>query len=225
MRPYPMFLNLEGCRCLVVGAGGVGRRKLAGLIPCSPAEVLVLDLSPPDAELAELVKAPCVVFQERSFRPEDADGRAVVFAATGSREVNAAVALACRQRGIPCNVIDDPSSGSFIVPAHFTCGDMLVALSTGGQSPALARRIRMDLEQWFGNRYCHLATLMGRVRPLVLALGNETGHNATLFRSMVNSALPEAFAAKDRARCEALLCELLPVELHPHIVELLHELV
>lgn len=215
-------MRLEGCRCLVVGAGGVGRRKLAGLIPCGAAEILVLDTREPDEELERLIATPGVRFEMRSFTPDDVTGRALVFAATGAPRVNAEVARLCRERGVLCNVIDDPGAGSFIVPAHFACGDLTVALSTGGHSPALARRIRMDLEAWFGDRYEGLVTLMGRLRPLVLALGNETGHNATLFRTLVASSLVEALAARDRGRCESILYELLPVELHPHIVELLH---
>lgn len=224
MRPYPLFINLENSRCLVVGAGSVGRRKLAGLLPCQPAAILVVDTSPPDEELVQLLAQPFVRFEQRSFLPDDIAGCRLVFAATGSRLVNAFIAETCQENGVLCNVIDAPQTGTFIVPAHFSSGDMLVALSTGGQSPALARRIRMELEEWFGNRYTSFVILMGRIRPLVLALGNDTGQNTTLFRSLVMSALPDAFASKDYARSERLLRELLPVELHPHIVELLHGL-
>lgn len=227
MRYYPLLLDLHGRACLVVGAGGVGRRKLASLLDCGPASVLVLDANPAapdDPELAPLLAHHAVRFEARPFAPADVDGCALAFAATGNRAVNAAVADACRQRNVPCNVADAPDTGAFIVPAHFACGELTVALSTGGHSPALARRIRMDLQQWFGARYDGITLLLGRLRPLVLALGHETGQNTALFRALVESPLIDALAARDRAGAERILTELLPAELHPRIVELLHEL-
>ncbi|MFI3270895.1 MAG: bifunctional precorrin-2 dehydrogenase/sirohydrochlorin ferrochelatase [Pseudomonadota bacterium] len=225
MRPYPLFMQLEGCRCLVVGAGGVGRRKLSGLLPCGLAEIIVLDTAKPDEDLQRLLDSTCVRFEQRTFVADDVNGCALVFAATGSRQANDFIAQSCRERGVPCNVIDAPSTGSFIVPAHFACGDMVVALSTGGQSPALAKRIRMELQEWFGTRYCNFATLMGRVRPLVLALGQETEKNTTIFRALVSSDLPDALALKDQTACQRVLQDILPPALHPHIVELLHGLI
>lgn len=227
MRYYPLLLDLRGRTCLVVGAGSVGRRKLASLLACGPARVLVLDANPAapdDPESATLLAHPAVSFEARPFTPVDAEGCALVFAATGNRAVNAAVADACRRGNVPCNVADAPDEGAFIVPAHFASGDLTVALSTGGHSPALARRIRRELQQWFGARYNAVTLLLGRLRPLVLALGRETGQNATLFRAVAESPLIDALAAHDRAEAERILSELLPAELHPHIVELLHEL-
>lgn len=225
MRPYPLFMQLEGCRCLVVGVGGVGRRKLAGLLPCGLADILVLDTAGPDEELEKLLDCPCVRFEQRNFMPDDVRGCALVFAATGSRQVNNFIAQTCREQGVPCNVIDAPSTGSFIVPAHFACCDMVVALSTGGQSPALAKRIRIELQEWFGSRYGNFASLMGRIRPLVLNLRQETEVNTKIFRTLVFSDLLNALEAKDEATCHNLLKDILPPALHPHIVELLHELI
>ncbi len=225
MRPYPLFMQLEGCRCLVVGAGGVGRRKLSGLLPCGLADILVLDTAEPDEDLHKLLDSSCVRFERRAFVADDVHGCALVFAATGSRQANNFIAQTCRERGIPCNVIDAPATGSFMVPAHFVCGDMVVALSTGGQSPALAKRIRSELQEWFGTRYCNFATLMGRIRPLVLNLGQETEKNTAIFRALVASDLPDALACKDCDACQKLLHDILPSALHPHIVELLHGLI
>lgn len=225
MRPYPLFMQLEGCRCLVVGAGAVGRRKLSGLLPCGLADILVLDTAEPDADLQKLLDASCVRFERRAFVADDVHGCALVFAATGSRQANDFIAQTCREHDIPCNVIDAPATGSFIVPAHFACGDMVVALSTGGQSPALAKRMRMELQEWFGNRYGNFASLMGRIRPLVLALGQETEHNTAIFRQLVHSNLPDALAKRDAAACYETLQSILPPALHPYIVELLHGLI
>ena len=134
----------------------------------------------------------------------------MVFAATSNRQTNDAVARACTERGILCNCADAPKDSSFIVPALVEQGNIAIALSTGGASPALARKIREDLETW--------------LRPLVLALHHETRQNTTLFRSIVDSPLSEALQRRDRQTCESLLGELLPIELHPYIMELLHDL-
>lgn len=229
MRYYPTFLDMRGKRCLIVGIGDVGRRKLASLLAADPEEVLVLDTfhrdGITDQELKDLLSHPAVTYQDRPFTASDVQGRALVFACTGSRTVNESVALACRNHSVLCNVIDAPEEGDFIVPAHFESGELIVALSTGGNSPALARRIRMELQEFVGNRFSGIVVLMGRLRPLVLARGEETGQNTKLFRTIAGSGLMDALQSKDRTGAETILTELLPQELHPHIGELLHELV
>lgn len=229
MRYYPTFLDLHDKRCLIVGIGEVGQRKLSSLLAASPAEVLVLDTflfkDLEDAALKKLLSHPAIRYQHRPFAASDVQGRTLVFACTGNRKVNEAVALACDTYGILCNVIDAPDEGGFIVPAHFESGELLVALSTGGNSPALAKRIRMELQEVVGDRFSGITCLMGRLRPLVLALQAETVHNTTLFRAIVNSTLTDALQTRDRDKAEAILTELLPHELHPNIGELLHELV
>ena len=148
----------------------------------------------------------------------------MVFAATSNRQTNDAVARACAERGILCNCTDAPKDSSFIVPALVEQGNIAIALSTGGASPALARKIREDLEAWLGERYTGISELLMRLRPLVLALHHETRQNTTLFRSIVDSPLSEALQRRDRQTCESLLRELLHIELHPYIMELLHDL-
>lgn len=225
MHYYPLFLDLSRTHCLIVGAGDVGRRKLAAVLESAPASVLVLDVAPPSAELAEVLAADFrVTFARRTFTPADVEGRGLVFAATGNREVNAAVAAACARRNILCNCADAPREGNCIVPATARKGDLVAALSTGGGSPALARHLRLELESWLEARAA-LATLLGRLRPHVLAMPAKTGQNTTLFRTLTHSSLREALDTGDRARCEALLRELLPDALHPHIPELLYDLV
>ena len=92
------------------------------------------------------------------------------------------------------------------------------------KTSAEIRKIREDLETWLGERYTGISELLMRLRPLVLALHHETRQNTTLFRSIVDSPLSEALQRRDRQTCESLLRELLPIELHPYIMELLHDL-
>ena len=216
MHYYPVFLELSGQSCLVVGAGAVGCRKIASLLECPIERLHVIDLAEPDTNLQVLLEDKRVSFTKRSFTPSDVEGCALVFAATSNRQTN--------ERGILCNCTDAPKDSSFIVPALVEQGNIAIALSTGGASPALARKIREDLEAWLGERYTGISELLMRLRPLVLALHHETRQNTTLFRSIVDSPLSEALQRRDRQTCESLLGELLPIELHPYIMELLHDL-
>lgn len=239
MEYYPLFLDLHGLHCCIVGAGAVGRRKLVTLLEHGAGSVLLLDLCPPDTELAALLHDPRIHFAQRTFREDDLEGCALVFAATGNREANAAITAACARRQVLCNCADAPHEGRFLVPAIARQGRITAALSTGGASPALARVLRQELEGWLES-WAALACLLERLRPLVLTLPaaafapspektiafrSRTAHNTDLFRALVHcTELRAALNARDRQRCEGLLLDLLPAALHPHLPELLHDL-
>lgn len=226
---YPLFLDLSASRCLVVGAGQVGCRKIDALLRGGAREIVVVDTAWPamqetwTAPLQQAMTEGRAVFCQRQFRPQDVNGCALVFAATGDRKVNAAVVAASRERGIPCNSADAPYTGDFMTPARVDAGDICLALCTGGESPALSARIRRELAAWLGERYNGLCRLMGRLRPLVLDLEHDSDRNGELFRRIVQSPLAEHLAQRDREASEKLLRKLLPPELHPHITELLDE--
>ncbi|BAH75135.1 precorrin-2 dehydrogenase/sirohydrochlorin ferrochelatase family protein [Solidesulfovibrio magneticus] len=213
MRYYPIYVNLRGKRCLVVGAGQVGRRKIATLAECGAEEILVIDLAAAEA-CAELLSHPAVVFACRPYETTDLDGRFLVIASTDDEALNWRISRECAERGIPCNIVDQPEKCSFIVPALFTQGDLTVAISTGGASPALARKIRQGLGEFLGSEYGALLILMSRLRPLVLGLGLGSPANSTLFRELVNSPLLEALEQADTARAETILRDILPATLH-----------
>jgi precorrin-2 dehydrogenase/sirohydrochlorin ferrochelatase len=213
MRYYPIYVNLRGKRCLVVGAGQVGRRKIATLAECGAEEILVIDLAPAEA-CAELLSHPAVVFACRPYETADLDGRFLVIASTDDEALNWRISRECAERGIPCNIVDQPEKCSFIVPALFTQGDLTVAISTGGSSPALARKIRQGLGEFLGSEYGALLILMSRLRPMVLGLGLGSPANSTLFRELVNSPLLEALEQADAARAETILRDILPATLH-----------
>ncbi len=221
MRYYPLYVNLRGKRCLVVGAGQVGRRKIATLAACGPDEVLVLDLAPPQDVVDELAGQPTVVFERRAFTPADLDGRFLVIAATDDEALNWTISRECAARGILCNIVDQPEKCSFIVPALFTRGDLTVAISTGGASPALARKIRQGLGDFLGTEYGALLVLMSRLRPRVLELGLGTEENSNIFRAIVNSSLMEALAGGDEDTAEAVLRDILPAALRDEATELI----
>lgn len=214
MRYYPIYVNLHGKRCLVVGAGQVGRRKIATLADCGAAEILVIDRVPATEACPELLTHPAVVFACRPYETSDLDGRFLVIASTDDEALNWRISRECAERGIPCNIVDQPEKCSFIVPALFTQGDLTVAISTGGGSPALARKIRQGLGEFLGTEYGALLMLMSQLRPLVMALDLGTPANSKLFRDLVHSPLLEALGQGDAARAETILRDILPASLH-----------
>ena len=232
MRYYPLFLDLAESRCLLVGAGRVGRRKAATLLECSPASLLVLDPGMDEAafrdSLAGLDCAP-LVCEARAFRPEDIDGVSLVFAATPSAEVNSAIARLCRASGVLCNVagpLEEGASGNFIVPAHVEDGPLVLALSTSGGSPALARALKEDLESWISAGYSRLVRLLEALRPRLLALGLGSDADAEIFRAIcarpLRDQLMSALTEQDAARIDALLRPILPSALSFSSEEIFH---
>jgi len=122
-----------------------------------------------------------------------------------------------------CNSASNPEEGCFQVPAVARSTPLAAALSTGGASPALARRWKGELEHWLEPR-SRMAALMGRLRPLVLALGEDTGQNTRLFRKLADSSLQQWLEENDLENCRRCLQAELPPALHANIAELLHDL-
>ena len=155
---YPVFLDLDGKRCVVVGGGGVANRKARKLLQAR-AEVVVV--SP---EVRPELASMAVEVRRRPYGAGDLEGAFLAFAATDRREVNAAVAREARERGIPVNVADEPPEGDFALPSTLRRGRLQVAVSTGGASPTLARRIRRELEDVFGYEWAGVVEALYKAR-------------------------------------------------------------
>ena len=155
---YPIFLDLSGRRCVVVGGGGVADRKARKLLQAR-AEVVVI--SP---EVGAELESVAVEIHRRPYREGDLEGAYLAFAATNVREVNRAVAREAKERGIPVNVADNPQEGDFALPSTLRRGGLQVAVSTGGASPTLARRIRGELEEAFGPEWAGIVEELDRAR-------------------------------------------------------------
>ncbi len=137
-----MFLDLEGRRVLVVGAGPVALRKTRGLLDAGARVTVVAPKFVPEFDSLPIERI------EREFDHRDLDGAALAFAATNVREVNRRVGDAAKRLGIPVNVADAPGECAFIVPASIRREHVQIAISTGGQSPSRAAEIRKKLEEW-----------------------------------------------------------------------------
>lgn len=222
MKTYPIFAVIENKPCLVVGGGAVGERKVADLMAAG-ARVTVISrtLTP---ELAALADRGEIRYLSQDFTDAQVEGMALVMAATDDPEVNAAVSAAAQARAIWVNVADEPQHCTFIVPAQVRRGDLTLAISTGGASPALARQLREELQQHFGPEYGPYLDLLRRVRTRLLTERRAHPDNGPLFYRLVRSPLKEAVAQGDRARALKLLQEVLgPVLSAPVLGELVSQ--
>jgi precorrin-2 dehydrogenase/sirohydrochlorin ferrochelatase len=162
---YPVFLNLQGRKCLVAGGGQVALRKASALLEHG-AEVTVI--SPRlCAGMRKLDVDGKIKVINRAYRPGDMKGACIAIVATSNRGVNLGAAGEAKKRGVPVNVVDDPELSDFIVPSIMRRGSLAIAVSTSGKSPALARKIRGRLEGEFGKEYAQLVLIIEEVRRRV----------------------------------------------------------
>ncbi len=161
-RYYPIFLNIRGKRCVVVGGGAVALRKVKALLEHEASvEVISPELCP---ELSQLAKSRAIQVLQKNYNGGDLQGVFIAIAATDDGEINNKVAEEARAKGVLVNVVDDSEHSDFIVPSQLRRGDITIAVSTAGKSPALARKIRTRLEKDFGAEYASLALLIDEVR-------------------------------------------------------------
>jgi len=164
---FPMFVKLEGRSCLVVGAGKTGEAKIASLLSCG-ARVHVVALAGTE-RVEAWHRERALQWEARAFHPSDLDGAFLVVAATNSSETNQNIFHEARQRQIPCNAVDDPAHCDFFYPAVVRRGPLQIAISTAGFSPALAQRLRRQLEQQFAPEYGAWIEELGRYRRQLFA--------------------------------------------------------
>lgn len=184
---YAVSLNLVNKKCLVVGGGRVAERKVKSLLECK-AKVVVISPEVTD-ELKKLADEGKIDYQAREYTVEDLDEVFIAISATNCQELNRRVAGDCFARNIPINAVDDPEYCSFIVPAVVRRGDLTISISTGGKSPALAKKIRQELEQQYGNEYATLLQYLGQVREQVLEKIPDQAQREKVFRCLAENHL------------------------------------
>jgi precorrin-2 dehydrogenase / sirohydrochlorin ferrochelatase len=159
---FPIFMKLRGRRCLVVGAGTVAEPKIASLLD---ADATVKVVAPEATELVQSwARGSRIHFEERRFRESDLEDCFLVVSATNSVQVNQTVYREAETRGVLCNAVDDPDRCDFYYPAVVRRGPFQIAISTAGYSPALAQRLRRELEDQFGPEYAGWVEQLGRER-------------------------------------------------------------
>jgi precorrin-2 dehydrogenase/sirohydrochlorin ferrochelatase len=162
MRYFPVFLDIAGKPTVVIGGGQVALRKVEGLLDAGAQVSVVSPALHPDLEAS--VAAGRVKHIARDYHPGDLEGHVLAFVSTDDPSVNAAVAREGKQRGVWVNAVDDPANCDFIVPGIARRGDIVLAVSTSGGSPALARKLREDLEEFLSEEYALMLDLVAEVR-------------------------------------------------------------
>ncbi len=203
----PVFFSLRAQPCLVVGGGSVAARKI-GLLRRAGGRVRVVapELAP---EVERLAETGDIQHTARGFEEADLDGMRLVIAATNDRSVNARVSEAAQARGLPVNVVDDPALCSFIVPSILDRSPVMVAVSTGGASPVLARQLRARLESLIPAAYGRLASLLESFREQARARIPDERLRRRFWEQAVQGPVAELMLAGQEARAREALEEAL----------------
>jgi siroheme synthase-like protein len=213
---YPVFIEMQGRRCLVIGGGHEAQRKIEGLLA---AEARVEIISPALTEELQrlLAEGKIVSWQQRDYRDGDVEGYEVVMVATDDGKVNAAVSAEGKRRGVWVNAADDTENCDFILPAVIRRGNITLAASTGGTSPALARRLREELEAYHTEDMPALADLLAEVRVDLRARGIRPG--VEVWQDAIDEDLRVLLAQRKHRQAKARLLEALgAADLVPELV-------
>jgi len=189
MKYYPAYLDIRNRRCLVVGGGGVGTRKVKTLLDCG-ARVTII--SPQVSEqLKELADDQRATIINRSYQSGDLEGVFLVIGATDDEKLNRQISRDAEKRGLLCNIADRPEICNFILPSIVHRGDLTISISTAGNSPAMAKKLRQDLEKQYGPEYADFLRLMGAVRYKLLRQAHQPEAHKNLFEQLINNGLLE----------------------------------
>jgi len=211
VRHYPICLDISGKRCVVVGGGNVAERKVRRLLACGArVEVVGKTLT---SVLTAWKGQGKIVHLEGGYEDSFLAGAALVIGATDSEGVNGRIAADARKRGIPVNIVDNPALCDFILPSVVERGDLLIAVSTGGKSPALAAKLREELEEVYGPEYAVLVEILGDLRERVIAVGGPSAENRERFAAVVWSDILDQIRRKEWSKVKETIHGLTGVEM------------
>jgi len=211
MSYYPVLIHLDGKKVIVVGGGTVAERKIETLLEYGAAvHVVSRDLTP---QLRKYSTEGTIGLLGQEFNEDCLEGAFMVIAATDDPRLNRQVSKMAKEKGLLVNAVDQPSDCNFILPSILRRGDLLIAVSTSGKSPALAKKVREALEERFGNEYESFLILMGRLREEVLSQRLSQDENRRIFHELVHSPILEAIGRKDWNGVAMILNGIIPGQL------------
>jgi precorrin-2 dehydrogenase/sirohydrochlorin ferrochelatase len=205
MKYYPVFLNVADRSCLVVGGGDVAARKAETLVDAG-ARVTVVSPRVIE-EILSWASDGRIELLQRPYRPDDLAGRTLAYAATDDDALHERIAADARSAGVLLNVVDRTQWCDFIVPSIARRGDLTVAVSTSGQSPALARRVRLDIEALLTPEYEEAIAIFSRLRRVLSERGWPYERRRELFENLLDADFLGSLRCSDRARADRLLAE------------------
>lgn len=210
MRYYPVNLDIQDRGCLVLGGGAVGTRKVLTLLNCG-ARVTVVS---PDAteRLIGLSENQEIIWKQRAYRSPDLDGMFLVIGATDDKTLNRSVYEDAKRLNILCNIADRPEVCNFILPAIVNRGDLIIAISTSGKSPAFAKQLRLEMADRFGEEYAEFLTLMGAIRKQLLKEDHASEVHKPIFEQLISRGLIDLIRKGEKAGIDSLLVEILGSE-------------
>ena len=215
MKYYPVNLNMTNTRCVVVGGGDIAERKVERLLECG-AQVTVVSKS-----LTPVLKARKKTGQmdhiDIDYEDQALDGAFMVIGATDRNDVNERISKDAMARGLLVNIVDDPDRCNFILPSLVQQGDLSIAISTGGKSPALAKKLRKELEKQYAPEYQTLLVIMGILRKRILAGDQRAADNKAVFEDLVHSDILQAIREKDRGRVNTIIHDLTGISMDVRI--------
>ena len=207
MRYYPVFLDISGRPSVVVGGGKVAERKVIGLLKAGSAVTVI---SPRvTVGLKGLSVRKKIRHIKKGYEKGDLANAVLVVSASNSGSVNRAVYEEAAGRNIPVNVVDDPGCSSFITPSVVDRGSLVVAISTSGKSPALSRKIRLDMDKFLGKEYEIFTEILGAVRNKLLKNNVKSGKKDKVMDALVTSPLPELIREGSTVEINGLLRRLI----------------
>lgn len=206
MQYYPIFLDIKCKPCVVIGGGKVAERKVLSLLDAG-AKVCVIS---PDATqgIKRLSQRKKLRLVQRHYESGDLKGAFLAYSATNNSSVNRMVFKEAQKKVVLLNVVDVPELCNFIVPSVVERGDLLIAISTSGKSPAMAKKIRQKLEREFGKEYAVFLKIMGIIRKGLLKKGMESDKNKKIFERLIDSPLLDLIRQKKRGEIDSLLREI-----------------
>lgn len=206
MKYYPIFLDIKGRNCLVVGGGPVGARKAAALAKCGAKVQVVSERVSPEFEQ---LKTESISLTQKKYEKKDVQGMFLVFAATNNKDLNQRIQKDASMLNIICNVADAPDAGDFVLPSLVDRGDLILAVSTCGSSPAMAKKIRHDLERSFGPEYEQTLLLMGNIRKKLLSRGHAPDEHKKIFNTLIKKGILELIKNRDEININLILHDVL----------------
>ena len=195
---FPAFLKLAGRRCLVVGAGRVAEEKIEGLLRAEAAVAVVAPTA--TQRICTWARAGEIVWRARTFQPSDLVGIFLIVVATSSPRLHREIYKQAKRRGILCNVVDDPEHCDFYYGATVRRGSLQIAISTGGLSPALAQRIRKQLDEQFGFEYEHWLEEIGALRKRLLAKPVSPARRKALLHRLASETSLDQFRRRRKGK-------------------------